>query len=335
MSINTNLVMGLNEITDQTAREEYIDSPLMQQIEEPMNNVVVRTTRIFPSKAVDFPFRKYPLPCLEFTYNLCGDTILSLQDGPGDWTNYRISGETRSIGYNTEFKGIARINSSCLIKNFHLYITPQKLAQLLGSGNSHLVGTIIDKAIIDSKRRLSVTDIDPIVTSIIHQIFARNDSSPSDSLFLKGKILELLSREVELLCTPLRNQTILQPDDVMKLQSARTIMMKQMSTPPSISELARKVGLNERKIKQGFKELFGSTVYSFLRDYRMEQAKLMFDRDQKSVTDVACAVGYSNISHFGVIFRQHYGIRPGDYLRSRRESRVLHLCHLQEYQPNL
>lgn len=329
MSINTQLVKGLNKITDRAALEKYADSARVQRFEQPMNDVVVRTEySSSPPESIEFPFRKSALPCLEFTYSLSGDTVLSIRTGPGDWGNNHISGEIRSLGYNSEFSGIATVNSSIPIKNFHLYITPQKLAQLLGPGNDNLVRIIIDKASLGSDGRLNMTTIGPITTSIIHQIFTREGASPADSLFLKGKILELLSHEVELLCSPPRKQTILQPDDMGKLQTAKTMMMERMSTPPTIAELARNVGLNERKIKQGFKELYGTTVYSFLRDYRMKQAKLLFDRDHKSVTDVACTVGYSNVSHFGAIFKHHHGVRPGDYLRSLKEDQMAQHLYL-------
>lgn len=324
MSINKQLIKGLNIITDRTALEEYTNSSLVQHFMEPMSNVVVRMEHFRPQVLIEAPFRKNPQPCLEFTYTLSGDTTLSIRNGPGDWSKHRISEVVRFLGLNTELNGIATVNSLIPVKVFHLYITPQKLAQLLGSGSGHLVRAIVDKARVNSKNPLNITTVSPITTSIIHQIFNRNGASPADSLFLKGKILELLSHEVELLCSQTRKQTILQPDDVVMLQAARTIITERMSTPPSIAELARKVGLNEKKIKQGFKELYGTTVYGFLREYRMEQAKLLFDRDHKSVTDVACAVGYSNVSHFGATFRQHHGVRPGEYLRSLKKYRMTH-----------
>ncbi len=324
MSINVQLIKGLNKITNREALEEYAESSLVQDFVQPMNNVIIRTEHSLPPESVEFHFRKKRLPCLEFTFTLSGDTVLSIRNGPGDWCNNHISGGIRSLGYNSEFSGIAMVNSYAPINVFHLYITPQKLSQLMGPGNSHLVRTIVEKASPGDNDPLNITDIDPITKSIIHQIITRDSSSPADSLFLKGKILELLAREVELLCSPPQKQTILQPDDVAKLQGARKLMMERMTTPPSISELAREVGLNGKKIKQGFKELFGTTVYGFLRDYRMEQAKLLFDRDHKNVTDVACAVGYSNVSHFGAIFRHHHGVRPGVYLKTLKEHRMAH-----------
>lgn len=318
-SINKELIKGLNIITDRKALKQYTDSSLVQHFIEPMKNVVVRTEYFRPQASIEAPFRKYPQPCLEFTYTLSGDTTLSIRNGPGDWSKYRFSGGVRFLGLNTELSGIAAVNTLAPVKVLHLYITPKKLAQLLGSGSGHLVRAIIDKASVNSKSLLNITTAGPVTAPIIHQIFNRDSASPADSLFLKGKILELLSHEVEFLCGPQRKQTILQPDDVAMLQAARTIIMERMSAPPSIAELARKVGLNEKKVKQGFKELYGTTVYGFLRKYRMEQAKLLFDRDQKSVTDVACAVGYSNVSHFGAIFKYHHGVRPGEYLKSQKE----------------
>ena len=322
MAIDTQLIKRNTEITDHAASEEYAHTPVVQHFEQPMGGVAIRTDCITPRGSAEFPFRVGCLPYLEFIYIMSGDINLSLQDGPQGWNC--ISMGIRTVTYNTEISGIVTINSCAPIRDMHLYITPQKLAQLLGHGNANLVQTIIEHARQRKFDDPNLTAISPTTISIIHQIFNRNTASPADSLFLKGKVLELLAHEVEVLCCPPRTNTTLQSDDLAKLQAARTVMMERISAPPTIPELAREVGLNEKKIKRGFKELYGTTVYGFLRDYRMKQAKLMFDRDQKSVTDVACAVGYSNVSHFGVIFRHHHGVRPGEYLRSLREDRMTH-----------
>ena len=77
-------------------------------------------------------------------------------------------------------------------------------------------------------------------------------------------------------------------------------------------ELARSAGLNEVKLKAGFKTLFGSSVYAYLRHHRMEEAQRMLRRRLYTVTEVAQRVGYANPSKFAGAFRKQFGVNPSD-----------------------
>jgi AraC-like DNA-binding protein len=87
-----------------------------------------------------------------------------------------------------------------------------------------------------------------------------------------------------------------------------------LEEPPSLPELARSVGLNEFKLKVGFRTHFGTSVFGYLRAQRMDQARRLLVRGELSVTEVAARVGYSNPSKFAAAFRKHFG-RPPSALR--------------------
>jgi AraC-like DNA-binding protein len=83
-----------------------------------------------------------------------------------------------------------------------------------------------------------------------------------------------------------------------------------MDAPPSLPELARHVGLNEFKLKTGFRTLFGTSVFAYLRAQRMELARRLLVQRGQSVTEVALRVGYANPSKFALAFRKHFGFPP-------------------------
>lgn len=93
-------------------------------------------------------------------------------------------------------------------------------------------------------------------------------------------------------------------------------LVSRMEHPMTIEQLAKHVQLSEWKLKHGFNELFGTTLYAYLRDYRLEQALTMMERELLSVSEAAYAVGYSNLSHFAEAFRKKYGMNPSDYRNS-------------------
>ncbi|MGF1568624.1 MAG: helix-turn-helix domain-containing protein [Nodosilinea sp.] len=139
-------------------------------------------------------------------------------------------------------------------------------------------------------------------------------------LYLEGKVLELATLQFDQLiepgCRP-PTQIALKGDDIERLHQAREILTRQYRQPPSLLELSRQVGLNDFKLKQGFRGLFGMTVFGFLRELRLEQALMLLADRHLTVQQVAHAVGYSHTGYFAKAFRRKYGISPKAYQLGR------------------
>lgn len=129
------------------------------------------------------------------------------------------------------------------------------------------------------------------------------------NLFLESKILELtyLCTQEEILAS---NLAYLNDQDKQALQKAKQIIFKERSNPPSIKELSRRCAINEFKLKKGFKELFGNTIYGMVQTYRLEEAKEFLVHNDISVHEAARLVGYTSLNHFRKIFKERYGILP-------------------------
>jgi len=92
--------------------------------------------------------------------------------------------------------------------------------------------------------------------------------------------------------------------------------LKNMAEPPTLQELADEIGLNIKKLKQGFKQVYGDTVYGFLFDYKMEYARKLLDSGTYNVNEVGNRIGYSTASHFIAAFKKKFGTTPKKYLMS-------------------
>ncbi|MBW4660740.1 MAG: AraC family transcriptional regulator [Drouetiella hepatica Uher 2000/2452] len=144
-------------------------------------------------------------------------------------------------------------------------------------------------------------------------------------LYLEGKALELLTlqfahwtatdRSTEL---SLSREALLRSDDIEQLHHAREILIQHSTQPPSLIELARQVGINDRKLKQGFRQLFGTTVFGYLHDYRMQQAKQLLHDSDLSIAAIATTIGYSNPEAFSTAFRRKFAVSPKAYQLSQR-----------------
>ncbi|NJP11476.1 MAG: helix-turn-helix transcriptional regulator [Leptolyngbyaceae cyanobacterium RU_5_1] len=107
----------------------------------------------------------------------------------------------------------------------------------------------------------------------------------------------------------------LKPDDIDRIYYARKILLQNLGHPPSLMELARAVGMNDRKLKEGFRQVFGTTVFGCLHDYRMEQARSLLRERQLNVKQVARVVGYASPTSFHAAFCKRFGMTPGAYLK--------------------
>ena len=100
------------------------------------------------------------------------------------------------------------------------------------------------------------------------------------------------------------------PTDVQKMYEVRDMLTAQLDTTPSITELARAVGTNEKKLCYGFKEVFGTTVFGYLYDYKMELAQQLLLHSDKNISEIALACGYEYVSHFSTAFKKKFGRSP-------------------------
>ena len=131
--------------------------------------------------------------------------------------------------------------------------------------------------------------------------------------YLEAKVLELLSLTIHQHSTDQQgNQEgiTLREADVQQLLEARNHIETHYIDPPSLQQLAWQVGINEHKLKNGYKQLFHCTVYEHVREERMNQAKALIADGRWDISEVVRMVGYSNTSHFSARFKDTFGLLP-------------------------
>jgi AraC-like DNA-binding protein len=160
--------------------------------------------------------------------------------------------------------------------------------------------------------------ISPSMAIVLNQLINYNLNQSIKPLYFKGKAYELLSlyfnrsedADVEQ-CPFLVDET-----NVIKIRKAKDIIVSRMAEPPSLQELADEIGLNIKKLKEGFKQIYGDSVFSFLFDYKMEVARKLLEAGNDNVNEVGHKIGYSTASHFIAAFKKKYGTTPKKYIMS-------------------
>ncbi|HEX8021312.1 AraC family transcriptional regulator, partial [Mucilaginibacter sp.] len=143
--------------------------------------------------------------------------------------------------------------------------------------------------------------------SISKNILDDNQTPYIKRLFLEAGIVDLLIKlyqPEEMTSKPIFNDA-----DKMRLLEARNIVEQNLKHPCSLIELSRKTGLNDFKLKKGFKALFGNTVFGYLAELRMNTAYKLL-KDGRTVSEVAETVGYKNAHHFTAAFKKHFDMLP-------------------------
>ena len=99
------------------------------------------------------------------------------------------------------------------------------------------------------------------------------------------------------------------PEEVLVV-AAQRILRESIASPPSLDELAFRVGSNRRKVGEAFQALCGQAVFAWLREERFRRAYAMLRETELQISDISDALGYSTPANFSKAFRERYGLTP-------------------------
>ena len=168
------------------------------------------------------------------------------------------------------------------------------------------------------KKYYSQEGVSPAIAVVLSQIMNYNLHPSIKDLYIKGKVYELISlyfnksSDADIEQCPF----LVDEDNVKRIRHAKEIVISRMMEPPTLAELSKEIGLPLKKLKEGFKQIYGDSVYSFLFDYKMEHARKLLEVGKHNVNEIGLKVGYSTSSHFIAAFRKKYGTTPKKYVMS-------------------
>ncbi|MGD1947981.1 MAG: helix-turn-helix transcriptional regulator [Croceivirga sp.] len=158
----------------------------------------------------------------------------------------------------------------------------------------------------------------PAMAVVISQLMGSNLHPFIQKLYTKAKIYELIalyfnkSGNADLEQCPF----LADEENVRKIKIAKEIILERMAEPPTLQELSDEIGLSLKKLKEGFKQIYGDSVYGFLLDHKMEVARKLLESGKYNVNEIGLRLGYSTASHFIASFKKKYGTTPKKYVTS-------------------
>jgi AraC family transcriptional activator of pyochelin receptor len=227
-------------------------------------------------------------------------------------TQFDLIGGHHNIMYSKDFDMVVQ-NRTLELETFGVQFPRQLFLQFTQNASDQLQR--FAQHIIDG-RSIILSDqwgaVDPAIQQVVQQVIHNRYSGDLQNLFLLSKSIELL-----VLCAESCNQATEKKDGIIKSQAdkekiiaVRDLINQRVQSPPNLSEIARLVGMNEYKLKRGFKETFNNTVFGYLTEQRLQLARqILFDTD-KTAAEISYEMGYSTPQHFNNAFKRRFGATP-------------------------
>ncbi len=247
---------------------------------------------------------------IQFHFGLKGETVFNFNNGSytinlPEESSLLLYNPQRDLPMNIEMTPNSWLISMLIsIKKFHsLFSSEASYIPFLGDGNR-------------DKKYYSDGKISPSMAVVLNQLMNYNLHNSIKPLYFKGKAYELLSlyfnrpEDADIEQCPF----LVDEENVLKIRKAKDIIIARMAEPPTLQELSNEIALPLKKLKEGFKQIYGDPVYTFLFDYKMEVARQLLAKGSFNVNEVGLKVGYSTASHFIAAFKKKYGTTPKKYI---------------------
>ena len=243
-----------------------------------------------------------------------GDISTSLE---GLRDDFRFNTQEHNLIFSSSESETAAVKKQRNIHFFGLSFTPGRFLELAENNGAVLDGLASN---IAGNRSVALAEkinprITPRMRMVMEEIRHCQFRGGLKKLFLQSKAIELLALQCEqmekelALGSPAQYNKI-SAQDLERLYHARDLLLQNMQHPLSLGQLSRKAGLNEFKLKSGFKAVFDNTVFGYLGDRRLELARELILEGKQSMSVIAEEAGFSSPQHFSTAFRKKFGVSP-------------------------
>lgn len=251
--------------------------------------------------------KKNEMDVVTLGFNLKGNVIIQ-QCG----RTFQVGPQQHNIIYTNGFPNTF-VNNELSSETFMIEFVPAAFLRTVEDSND-ILRRFADDMLKGQPVVLSPTNlfINPGLQRAVQDILHCRYTDGLKRLFLLSKTIEILVMQAEAFdkAQQLKDSYFKRKADKEKIMYAREYLVQHVDNPPGLSELSRIVGINEYKLKRGFKEMFNTTTFGFLADYRLDIAKQKLLESRKTISEIAYELGYSSPQHFSHAFRKKFGITP-------------------------
>lgn len=270
----------------------------------------------------DLYFRHNQLPpFFEFNFLLSGKSLVHL-DGGGEGVDY--SGRFQGISYYHNSEATCVVSAGVPVKCISVKVYQDFLHGYTVCGVNRM-SEVLHGLMIRQKQSgiLYLSDLSPNLPSIVDEINRCSLKGFSRTLFMESRALELISLQLEQIDKDLPgfhacSSGRLHPQDQKQTERTRSYLLTNLEKQHCLKDLAGIAGMSHPKLNRCFKQLYGMTVFEYLRNERLNRAKHIIEVEGMSVTEAAYEVGYDSLSHFSQAYKKQFGTSPSSRSKTER-----------------
>lgn len=239
------------------------------------------------------------------TLMLEGSGHLSVENGPG----YAIERGTAFLFKTTRPTcGVNKIEKGQRLAGVD-FRYPQSFFDLFASSLLPNLGErISNDAAIFVRFRMGLP-----LTRLAHETLSCPLTGMAREMYLRAKALEALALIIAQNTSGARPALAFKHCDELKIQLACEVLEARFAEAWTIARLSKEIGVNQNKLKQGFRAIAQNTVHGYLERVRMSEACKRLTDASDCITTIALDIGYSNASHFAQVFRKCMGASPREW----------------------
>ncbi len=268
-----------------------------------------------PAQNIDMRFET-TTPMLRFYFHIFGSGFWIVRSPYHNRTQSRLNqgNHISSILYYPQMEGTIHLPVDRRQFHLSLSIAPSTLINYLGDRLDAFPENL--RAISEGRINRGYSHAGPLSRMMYQVVDGLLDcpySGPMRALYLETKAMELIVLKLaQTICEDGSKNMSLKLDrhETDRLWHAREILCRDLENPPTLFELAHTVGTNHCRLNAGFRKLYGTTVFGYLRRRRLIEARRLIQDEGENVTEAALKVGYNSISSFSKAFSDYFGQPP-------------------------
>ncbi|MCP3872039.1 MAG: helix-turn-helix transcriptional regulator [Desulfobacteraceae bacterium] len=227
---------------------------------------------------------------------------------------YSMSGGYCTIAFFPELEGIIRIKEMTRSLQVVVNISPSILHTFIDTDHAAFPKDIrVITEGLGKQRYYHIGRISASMHSALYEILNCPYTGTIRKIFMESKALELVAYKLVQLKaseTGFEQPNNLNREENDQIHYAKLLLVNNMENPPTLFDLARKVGLSHTKLNAGFRKIYGTTVFGCLQRIRLEHAKYLMGKEGFNVTEAAFAVGYNSVPSFSRAFSLYFKQPP-------------------------
>ncbi len=274
--------------------------------------LIVNEYKLKRNISVNFSIDNAPL---EFAFCLSGKMNIEISQTSGFASFLEISSGSSAVFCLPNTSGTMRISGSEPLKVVSLHVSPEYLRQFVYQEIPDFPELLYNAIWSQSSAPFILTSrMNPLMNMSCNQIIANMFSGSPRKMFLEAKSLELMTHIISQISEDYSDRVAIpiSREDIKKVEELERFIRQNYANLPSLTQMAESIGMTHTKLNKAFQKVFGSTVFSYIREKRLDEAKSLLEKGL-TITEIAYKLGFSSPAHLSRDFRDKFGINPKAY----------------------